>query len=109
MSVKMFFQGAVRSLLGESGSRVLEAYMKRVLGADPYDILYDDPKAFYDGLRSFLGPGANALLKILAKNIIKEYRLEDISPDQILDLMEGGGESWERFISLMAGAVGGSG
>lgn len=108
MHIKMFFQGAFHSLLGESGARVLEFHMTRILGSDPYYVLYDNPKAFCDGLRGFLGSGANALLKILSKKIINEYHLENISPDEIVELMESGSrESRERFINLIISVISG--
>jgi len=109
MSVKIFFRGVIRSLLGESGSKVLEFHMTRILKADPYDVLYDDPKAFCDGLRIFLGSGADALLKVLAKNIVKEYSLKGVNPEELLRLMEDRRrESRERFIDLLVGAACGS-
>jgi len=110
MSVKIFFRGVIRSLLGENGSKVFEFHMSRILKADPYDVLYDDPKAFCDGLRIFLGSGADALLKVLAKNIVKEYSLKGVDPEEFLKLMEDRRkDSRDRFINLLVKAACGSG
>lgn len=106
-SIKRFFQGAFRSLLGDSGSKIFELHMRRVLGADPYDVLYGDPRAFYGGLKRLFGPGADALLKLFAKDLIAKYDLEGVSPEEFLELVERGDEkSRERLIALVMRAIG---
>ena len=106
MVVKLFFQSTFRSLLGQSGSRVLEFHMARILKADPYDVLYEDPKAFCDGLKLFLGAGADALLRVIAGSIVKKYCITNLKPDDLVKLMnEGSEEAREKFLKLIGRLV----
>ncbi|MCD6420862.1 MAG: hypothetical protein J7L17_00430 [Thaumarchaeota archaeon] len=53
--VKKALRDAIRSVLGVGGSRVLELRLGRMLGRDPYDAFYENPRLFCEALRSFFG------------------------------------------------------
>lgn len=43
----------LKSILGISSATVLTFHMKRVLGEEPLNVLLENPRAYYDGLKSF--------------------------------------------------------
>ena len=86
--VKGIFRDTIRTIFGENGSKILELHLRRVLNRDPYDALYDNPKLFCDGLRSFFGNGTRGLLRIIAGTLIKEYKIQNISPDHLVSLLD---------------------
>lgn len=101
--VKSAFKGAMKSLFGENGSRILELHLRRFLGKDPYDALYDDPRLFCDGLRSFFGPGARGLLLMLAKTLIRESGAQGLTPEQVIELLESGDQELKtHFFAILS-------
>ncbi|MEM3922447.1 MAG: hypothetical protein QW330_04215 [Nitrososphaerota archaeon] len=100
--VKSAFKGAMRSVFGENGSRILELHLRRFLGKDPYEALYEDPRLFCDGLRSFFGPGAKGLLTVLAKTLIRESGVQGLTPDQVIELLENGDQELKiHFFAIL--------
>jgi hypothetical protein len=100
--VKNAFKSAMRSIFGENGSRILELHLRRFLGKDPYEALYEDPRLLCDGLRSFFGPGARGLLIVLAKALIRESGMQGLTPSQIIDLLESGDQGLKtHFFAIL--------
>jgi len=97
--VKSAFKESVKKVLGEDGSRALEFHMKRVLKKDPYDILCEDPRRFYEGLRPFFGNNATAFLKIVVATLMKDHGVSNLDAETVVRLMvEGSGR--EFFILI---------
>ena len=88
--VKSILRDVIRLVFGVNGSRILELHLGRMLRSDPYDVFCENPKLFCDGLRSFFGNGTKGLLQVLAKTLIKQYRIRDMSPEELIDLLNRG-------------------
>ncbi len=100
--VKDSFRRAVKSVFGENGSRILELHLRRFLGKDPYDALYESPRLFCDGLRSFFGSGARGLLIVLAKTLMRENGIRGLTPDQVIDLLESENQEFKiHFFAIL--------
>ena len=90
--VKLIFRNVFRMVFGENGSRILEFHLRTVLARDPYDVLYENPKLFCEGLQSFFGNGVKGLLRVMARELIREYGLRDLDPDTLIRLLQKGNE-----------------
>jgi hypothetical protein len=100
--VKRAFKDAMRSIFGENGSRILELHLRRFLGKDLYEAIYEDPRLFCDGLRAFFGPGARGLLIVLAKTLIKESGIQGLTPSQIIEILESGDQELKtHFFAIL--------
>jgi len=100
--VKKTFKNAMRSIFGENGSRILELHLRRFLGKDPYEALYEDPRLLCDGLRAFFGPGARGLLIVLAKSLIRESGIQGLTPVQIIEILESGDQELKtHFFAIL--------
>ena len=60
-------RSALKSLLGESGLMVLEFHLNKRLQEDMYEAFYENPHGFYQTLRDLFGPGADAVIRIIAQ------------------------------------------
>jgi hypothetical protein len=47
--------------------------LKQKFGKDPYAVLIDDPKAFYNGLTEISGLGADLVLSLVEALLAKRY------------------------------------
>lgn len=98
--VKEVFRMTLRDLLGPSGLSALEHYLNRKLNSDMYDVLLSSPSSFYNALKSFLGKGADAILRIAAAKLIEEGKIVDLSPEEFVELMKSSSEeSYRRFLN----------
>jgi hypothetical protein len=99
-SIKDIFKTMLRDLLGPSGLNALEHYLNRKLQGDMYEVLACSPSTFYAALRSFLGKGADAILRIAASKLINEGRVEGLSAEEFVELMKSNDEeSYRRFLN----------
>jgi vacuolar-type H+-ATPase subunit C/Vma6 len=98
--IKEVFRSTLRDLLGPSGLNALERYLNRKLQDDMYEVFVDSPSTFYNVLRSFLGKGADAILRIAAKKLIDEGKIEGLSAEEFIELMKSNDEeSYRRFLN----------
>ncbi|MEM0078770.1 MAG: hypothetical protein QXL40_04090 [Nitrososphaerota archaeon] len=80
-------------LLGDSGASALENYLNRKLSRNMYEVFCSSPNEFYRVLKSFLGYGADALLKIVASKLIEEGVLVGLTPGEFVELLSDGSEN----------------
>lgn len=79
-------------LLGDAGSLALENYLSRKLSRNMYEVLCSSPNEFYRVFKSFLGYGADALLRIVASKLIEEGKLVGLTPREFIELLSDGSE-----------------
>lgn len=102
--IKEVFRSTLRDLLGPSGLNALERYLNRKLQDDMYEVFVDSPSTFYNVLRSFLGKGADAILRIAATKLIDEGRIGGLSAEEFVELMKSNDEeSYRRFLNSFGG------
>jgi len=74
--------GAVQRIFGEATTEamgstfqaiIISFHLKQKFGKDPYDVLIDDPQAFYNGLTEILGTGADTVLSLVGTLLSKRY------------------------------------
>lgn len=71
---RKIFEEATASSLGSTFHLIISFHLKKKFGKDPYEILIDDPKIFYNGLREILGEGAEAIISLVGTFITVKYR-----------------------------------
>lgn len=74
------------SVLGESAGAAVLFFLRSNLGCDPFDMLWENPKAVYDTMEKVFGSGAIILIKVLVTNINSECGLS-MDPRHFLSLM----------------------
>jgi len=52
---------------------IISFHLKQKFGKDPYDVLINDPKAFYNGLTEISGDGADTVLSLVGSLLSKRY------------------------------------
>ena len=77
----------VSSIIGESGLTVLSFQLGRRIGMDPLEALTEHPHEFYRGLREIYEDGADTMILLLGKILIKRYCL-DLDSRKLLLLMK---------------------
>ena len=83
--LKTFLKDKLSSLLGNSGVRVLEYSLARVLREDPFTVFIESPRAFYNGMSRIFGKGADALLRLLFASILRQnLATPSTSPEELL-------------------------
>ena len=99
--VKRIFRDALTLVFGSNGSKILEHHLRKILYSDPYEAFYENPKTLCEGLRSFFGNGVRGLLQVLAKTMIEEYRIKNMSPEELIDLLNKGDEGSKKKLFLI--------
>jgi len=70
---KIFSEATTESMGSTFQAIVISFQLKQNFGKDPYDVLLDEPKAFYNGLREILGAGADTVLILVGTFLSKRY------------------------------------
>ncbi|MEM2384833.1 MAG: hypothetical protein QXL74_06025 [Candidatus Bathyarchaeia archaeon] len=93
------------SSLGESAGEAVLFFLREALKCDPFEVLWEDPRAVYYEMMRVLGEGAKVLINLLVTNINRERGL-NMSPDHFLELMRNGDqrsvEELRLFLRKMA-------
>ena len=86
---------------------VLEFHLRKRLQGDIYEVFYENPHGFYQALGDFLGPGVDAILRIIAQKLIENGHLEAASPQEFVKVLKNPGEDrwnlWKMFKLREAG------
>ena len=83
-------RGLFRSILGETGTSVFEFNLTRILGRDPFELFYEDPPLFYEGLKKMFTAGADAILRLIGDVLINGSGLTNVTIEDFLNFMERG-------------------
>ncbi|MEM1674610.1 MAG: hypothetical protein QXN24_08620 [Candidatus Bathyarchaeia archaeon] len=83
------FRRFLCSSLGESAGEAVLFLLGRDFGRDPFEVLWDDPGAFYSALERIFGAGAKVIMNILIAGVNGECGL-NMSPERFLELMRSG-------------------
>jgi hypothetical protein len=70
---KIFDEATTESMGPAFQAIIIFFHLKQKFGEDPYDVLMDDPEAFYNGLREILGTGADLVLSLVGTLLSKRY------------------------------------
>lgn len=99
-----FFKEVFEKFMGRSSLTVLEYQLsKRLSGANPYELLLNNPQDFHRALASILGAeGSFIFLKLVFKHIIDGYALTEWDPDEFARaFISGGDEARKILLSLL--------
>jgi hypothetical protein len=73
-TVQKIFSEATTEAMGSTfQALIISFYLKQKFGKDPYDVLIDDPEAFYNGLREISGASADVVLGLVGSLLSKRY------------------------------------
>jgi len=73
-TVQRIFGEATTESMGSTFQAIIISFqLKQRFGKDPYEVLLDDPEAFYNGLRDILGAGADTVLSLVGTLLSKRY------------------------------------
>jgi hypothetical protein len=73
-AVQKIFSEATTEAMGSTfQALIISFHLKQKFGKDPYDVLIDDPKAFYNGLTEISGTGADTVLSLVGTLLSKRY------------------------------------
>lgn len=69
------FEEATAASLGATFHVIISFHLKQKFGKDPYEILMENPKLFYNGLVEVLGAGAEAIISLVGTFITVKYNI----------------------------------
>ncbi len=67
------FEEATATSLGSTFHVIISFHLKQKFCKDPYEVLVDNPKLFYNGLREVLGEGAEAIISLVGTYLTVKY------------------------------------
>ena len=70
---RIFVEATTESMGSTFQAIIISFHLKQKFGKDPYDVLIDDPQAFYNGLREISGDGADTVLSLVGTLLSKRY------------------------------------
>jgi hypothetical protein len=73
-TVQKIFSEATTEAMGSTFQAIIISFhLKQKFSKDPYEVLIDDPEAFYYGLREVSGDGADLVLSLVGSFLSKRY------------------------------------
>jgi hypothetical protein len=69
------FEEATAASLGSTFHVIISFHLKQKFGKDPYEVLIEDPKCFYNGLKEVLGAGAEAVINLVGAFLTIKYHV----------------------------------
>lgn len=94
------FRRVISSCLGGSVVEAVLFLLRERLRRDPFEVLWDDPKAFYSEMFRVFGDGAKVLVSVLVVGINNKYGLRE-DPSRLLEVMRSGQGSPDYVRSFM--------
>lgn len=95
------FEEATTSSLGSTFNIIISFHLKQKFSKDPYNVLLDNPKMFYDGLKEVLGEGAEAVIKLVGNYLILKYNV-DCTAEQFVELFKkDGNQPTQRLAEIL--------
>jgi hypothetical protein len=70
------FEAATTEAMGSTFHTIIYFHLKRKFGKDPYEVLIEDPKCFYNGLKEVLGAGAEAVINLVGTFLTIKYDVD---------------------------------
>jgi hypothetical protein len=67
------FEEATAASLGATFHVIISFHLKQKFGKDPYELLMENPKIFYNGLKEVLGEGAEAVINLVGTYLTVKY------------------------------------
>ena len=89
------FEEASTVNLGLTFHIIISFHLKQKFGKDPYEVLVDDPKTFFNGLEEVLGAGAEAVISLIGAFLVIKYCV-NCTPDEFVRLLIKGDEPSKR-------------
>jgi len=89
------FEEASTANLGLTFHIIISFHLKQKFGKDPYEVLVDDPKTFFNGLEEVLGAGAEAVISLIGAFLVIKYGV-NCTADEFVRLLNKGDEPSKR-------------
>lgn len=89
------FEEASTVNLGLTFHIIISFHLKQKFGKDPYEVLVDDPKTFFNGLEEVLGAGAEAVISLIGAFLVIKYGV-NCTADEFVRLLIKGDEPSKR-------------
>jgi hypothetical protein len=70
---KIFSEATTKAMGSTFQAIIISFHLKQKFGKDPYEVLIDDPEAFYNGLTEISGAGADTVLSLVGTFLSKRY------------------------------------
>jgi hypothetical protein len=89
------FEEASTANLGLTFHLIISFHLKKKFGKDPYEVLVDDPKTFFNGLEEVLGAGAEAVISLIGAFLVIKYGV-NCTANEFVKLLNKGDEPCKR-------------
>ncbi len=103
-AAQKIFEEATAASLGTTFHMIISFHLQKKFGKDPYEILIDEPRTFYDGLEEVLGTGADAVISLVGTFLIKQYGANCTPEELITLLIKGDASSKHRLFEIFSKA-----
>jgi hypothetical protein len=101
---KIFGEATTESMGSTFQAIIISFHLKQKFGKDPCEVLIDDPKAFYNGLREVSGDGADVVLSLVGALLSKRYGVNR-SAEEFLALFTRGDSQSKHELKEIFGRI----
>jgi hypothetical protein len=98
------FEEATAASLGATFHVIISFHLKQKFGKDPYEVLIEDPKCFYNGLNEVLGAGAEAVINLVGTYITIKYDI-NCTAEEFVRLFTRNGKPQRSLSQIFADVV----
>ncbi|MEM3704280.1 MAG: hypothetical protein QXX79_07695 [Candidatus Bathyarchaeia archaeon] len=85
--MRRMFTDVVSTSLCESAGESIVFVLRNKLGGDPFEALWEHPKAVYDELKKIFGDGTNVLINLWVKAFKKRVET-NVDPEEFLRFLQ---------------------
>ncbi len=99
------FEEATAASLGATFHVIISFHLKQKFGKDPYEVLIENPKTFYNGLKEVLGAGAEAIVHLVGTYLNVKYGLNYASEEFVRIFTKDGLQSRRKLSDIICTVV----
>ncbi|MEM4701287.1 MAG: hypothetical protein QXZ51_03980 [Candidatus Bathyarchaeia archaeon] len=98
--LREMFNDVVSVSLSESAAETIIFVLRSRLGGDPFEVLWERPRAVYEELKRVFGDGTDVLIGLWVK-AFKRRAETDVDPEKFLQLLQQGSSESVKEIRQM--------
>lgn len=99
------FEEATVSSLGSTFHVIISFHLKQKFGKDPYEVLLEDPKCFFKGLKEVLGEGADAVISLVGTYITVKYSVGCTAEEFVKLFTRDGKPSVQKLLEIFKAII----
>lgn len=103
---RKLFEDATQTGFTSAFNQIMSLQLKQKFGKDPYEVLVDDPKTFYNSLKEVLGEdGTATVINTVGTFLEQRYSVNFAAEEEFLEFFVKGDDSSKRRLQEILASI----